>query len=159
MSNETPKANPRRTKSALKASLLVFLALAVVLAGIIVALRHKAAAPGIPVHIGGVDYHLEVAATTVQQELGLGGRVAMDRDRGMLFMSSSMDQRCFWMKDMHFPLDIIWVSGGKKVTHIEQNVSPSTYPRTYCYPAQYVIELHAGEITKHQIHEGEVLAF
>lgn len=106
--------------------------------------------------IDGRQYQLEIAATDSERSQGLGGRIGMAHDRGMLFQYANQGVRCFWMKDMHFPLDIIWLNSQSRVVKIEANVSPDTYPRQFCAsPAQNVIELNAGE--SRQLHIGQIV--
>jgi hypothetical protein len=111
--------------------------------------------------VNGRSFSLEVAQTEHARELGLGARASLPADHGMLFVFDHVAPECFWMKDMHFPLDIIWVSSDKKVVHIEQNVSPSTYPNSFCpvEPVKYVIELNAGMAARADIRAGESLDF
>lgn len=112
--------------------------------------------------VDGHKFSLEVAATTQAQTQGLGNRTSMPANHGMLFAFSGIPHvQCFWMRDMEYPLDIIWLSTDKQVTHIEQNVSPDTYPRSFCpsEPAQYVIELNAGTAKSAGIHVGQTLNF
>ena len=40
----------------------------------------------------------------------------------MLFRFSQAEKYSFWMKDMRFPLDIIWIKN-REVVHIEKNIS------------------------------------
>lgn len=110
-------------------------------------------------HASRSSYHLEVADTPAAQQKGLGDRSSLAQDGGMLFTFSVDDQRCFWMLNMHFPLDIIWASGAKRVTHIEKNLSPATYPQQYCAPAKYVIELNAGQAARNNLQVGQTLDF
>ncbi len=79
----------------------------------------------------------------------------------MLFVFEGVAVQCFWMKDMHFSIDIIWLDAEKRVVHIEKDVSPETYPRTFCpsKPAKYVIELSAGEASRSSIRPGQKLSF
>jgi len=116
-------------------------------------------APTLVAH--GHTYQLEVATTTIAQERGLSGRLSMPAKQGMLFSFNGEAQRCFWMKGMRFPLDIIWLNGRKQVVHLERNVSPKTYPETFCPPqlAQYVVELNAGQARIAGITTGETLKF
>jgi uncharacterized membrane protein (UPF0127 family) len=95
---------------------------------------------------GGQEVTLDIADTPAKQELGLGKRTGLAPDRGMLFIYDKPANPCFWMKGMQFPIDIVWLDAGKKVIQIEENVSPDTYPQTFCSakPAQYVIELFPG---------------
>lgn len=106
--------------------------------------------------IGGRQYQLEVVTTEQDKSQGLSGRVGMARDRGMLFQYANQGVRCFWMKDMQFPLDIIWLNAQNRVIKIESAVSPDTYPYPFCAsPAQNVIELNAGEARS--LHVGQIV--
>jgi uncharacterized membrane protein (UPF0127 family) len=107
------------------------------------------------------QYELQVADTTAERTKGLGGQNSMPANSGMLFVYAQPTKECFWMKDMHFALDMIWLDANKKVVYIAQDVAPETYPKTYCppQPAQYVIELHAGEAARQQVHSGDTLLF
>lgn len=106
-------------------------------------------------------YYLQVAADQTAQQKGLGGRISLPTNSGMLFWFSGQQQRCFWMKDMQFPLDIIWLDGNKRVVHEERDLSPATYPHTYCppEPARYVLELNAGQAQRAGIVPDEALTF
>lgn len=110
-------------------------------------------------HAGGTSYTLEIAASQTAQEKGLGGRASMASDHGMLFVFDTVKPECFWMKDMRFSLDMIWLDANKRVVHVEQNVPPQSYPNQYCpvEPAKYVIELKAGEVKRAGIVPGMVL--
>ncbi|HSW99950.1 MAG TPA: DUF192 domain-containing protein [Patescibacteria group bacterium] len=111
--------------------------------------------------IGTHAYRLEVADTMSTRELGLGNRPSLPTDQGMLFSFSHESVQCFWMKDMQFPLDIIWLDRGKRVVHIAHDVTPASYPRNYCpsNPAQYVIELNAGQASRATVQKGQALTF
>jgi uncharacterized protein len=110
----------------------------------------------------GHTYTLEIAHTASQQQKGLGERPSMLQDHGMLFAYGVSGRYCFWMKDMQFPLDIIWLDAGKRVIETRQNLSPSTYPESYC-PAKantrYVIELNAGQAAETHLEAGQRLDF
>lgn len=104
-------------------------------------------------------YRLASVSSESAQQQGLSGTKSLASNKGMLFIDNDVARRCFWMKDMNYPLDIIWVGAGKKITHIERNLSPSTYPKAYCADAQYVIELNAGQADKSSMSVGQVLSF
>lgn len=109
----------------------------------------------------GKRYRLLIADSEMTREKGLGGRKSLAQNQAMLFVFDQLGVRCIWMKDMHFTIDIIWLDGEKRVTHIERAVSPSTYPRTYCpsEPAKYVIEFSAGEVDRAAIRGQQKLSF
>lgn len=108
------------------------------------------------VSINGQKIGVIVADTPKERARGLSGREQLSDREGMLFEFSRPDEYCFWMKDMKFPIDIIWLGSNKQVVDIKSNVSPDTYPQTFCpnEPAQYVIEVGAGRANEWQISNG-----
>jgi uncharacterized membrane protein (UPF0127 family) len=104
---------------------------------------------------------LEFARNDQQRSLGLGNRTILPLDKGMVFVLPKGDPGCFWMKDMHFDLDMIWLNGDKQITKIQPNVSPGTYPQTYCspQPATYVLEVNAGLAAKNNLQVNQTLNF
>lgn len=104
-------------------------------------------------------YSLLVARTPEAQKRGLGNRNELPRNVGMLFVHDNVSPQCYWMKDMRFPIDIIWTDPHKTIVAIEPNVQPDNYPQTYCADAQYVIELNAGEAAKNNLHVSQKLSF
>ena len=111
--------------------------------------------------IGSRTYKLQVADTPSARSAGLSGRTGMDSDQGMLFAFDRPANQCMWMKDMHFALDIIWLSSDKRIQHIELGVSPDTYPQQFCpkVESQYVIEFNAGEAANAGLLEDQQLSF
>lgn len=108
---------------------------------------------------GSYEYTLEIVASKAAQAKGLGGRESLAQDHGMLFVFDKPAKQCFWMKDMRFSIDIIWLDSAKKVTSKVPNVSPDSYPMQYCGDAttKYVIELNAGEAKRAGIKLGNIL--
>lgn len=105
------------------------------------------------------SYRLEVVSDSAGQTRGLGGRAKMAKDTAMLFAYDGVAERCIWMKDMRFAIDVAWVGSDKRITHIVPDMSPSSYPQTYCAEAQYVIELQAGEMSKRKLLVGHSVSF
>ena len=92
---------------------------------------------------GSKRYDLQVATTPALQHLGLGNRASLSDHAGMLFVSSTPGERCFWMKNMRFSIDILWLSPADKVVSLQRDV-PIRSP-VYCASAQDVVELNAGQ--------------
>lgn len=111
--------------------------------------------------LGARAFMLDRADTAAQQEQGLSGRDSMARDAGMVFVFDQPGVQCFWMKDMHFPLDMLWLNASRQVVHVERDVAPGTYPKTFCpsVMAMYVIELNAGQTASAGIRPGDNLVF
>lgn len=105
------------------------------------------------VSLGGVEYKAIIVDDYATKAKGLGDRDDIGDDQAMLFVFDQPAQQCFWMKDMRFPIDMVWLSATSRIVHIERNVSPRTYPHSFCPPvaAKYVIETNA-----HQVHSAKV---
>ncbi len=109
--------------------------------------------------LNGKTFVLEVANTDATIKQGLSGHAPLADDGGMLFIFPTAGNYGFWMKDMLFPLDIIWINSNFQIVHVEQNLTPASYPTVY-YPnadALYVIEINAGQTAKLNIHEGDTV--
>ena len=64
------------------------------------------------------------------------------------------------MKDMRFPLDVIWLDADKAVVQVTADAKPSSYPQQFCADkSQYVVELPAGAATQAGVQPGQTLAF
>ena len=83
----------------------------------------------------------------------------LKEDQGMLFVFSYLDEHAFWMKDMKFPIDIIWLDSEKKIVSIKENADPKNFPENYqpTSPALYVLEVTDGFTKKHSLKEGDQL--
>ena len=102
------------------------------------------------IRIGGSDISVELARTSAEQARGLGGRSTLGAYSGMLFIFSDPTIPGFWMKDMNFPIDIIWISENRIIGVVE-NADPQigaaeSELKVYTPPSSVdsVIELHAG---------------
>jgi len=63
---------------------------------------------------------------------GLMFQEELPYDEGMLFVFDDSKKRSFWMSNMQFSLDIIWIDSQVNIVHIEKNVPPcnNTEPKT-----------------------------
>ncbi len=84
---------------------------------------------------------------------GLSNRAGLADNVGMLFVFNPPTMDGFWMKDMRFPLDIIWAGSDGTITTLYKNISPDTYPTSFypSVPATYVLEVPAGFADEHQV--------
>jgi uncharacterized membrane protein (UPF0127 family) len=99
---------------------------------------------------------LEYATTPRERTLGLSGRSFMPANRGMLFAFERPATQCMWMKDMEFNLDMIWLSPDRKILRILKDISPASYPKSFCADAtSYVVELNSGTSDKLGLHIGD----
>lgn len=109
--------------------------------------------------LGGEAFDVMVARTEAEQTLGLGGLSGLKPNEAMIFPYASDDSYGFWMKDMLFSIDIVWLDKNSKIVWIEKNISPNTYPSIYFprVPARSVLELSAGTASRLGIAVGSVL--
>lgn len=119
--------------------------------------------PETKIKLGGEKLHVLVAKTNYQQKKGLGGREELTPYDGMLFRFYPDYEVPMVMRDMQFPIDIIWLQNNK-VVDIEQNVQPEpdkSEPELTVYKpdqeSDMVLEVSAGWVKKNKIKEGDKL--
>lgn len=99
-----------------------------------------------PMHmeLGGERFTLQTAVTETERERGLGGRESLCKACAMLFVFETPGRYAFWMKDMRFSIDIIWLSHDR-VVFVAESISPD-FTGILDPPviADRVIELSAG---------------
>ena len=114
---------------------------------------------------GSKTYHLIVARTDAEKQLGLSGRTSLDKDTGMLFPFDRKDYYPFWMIQMRFPIDIIYIDDNKVVDIIPNAPIPQTNnpadlpiykPKA---PANYVLEINANQAKDNNIKGGDSVSF
>lgn len=103
--------------------------------------------------LDGTSIRVAIVGTEALREHGLSGYSGLAPDEGMLFVFEQDGTYSFWMKDMLFPIDMLWIDAQGRVVDIERNVSPDTYPQGFMpdSPARYVLELPAGFSQEHNI--------
>jgi uncharacterized membrane protein (UPF0127 family) len=115
------------------------------------------------VQIAATKIPVEIATSSAAHQKGLSGRRLLDADRGMLFIFSRPDRYRFWMPDMYFPLDMIWIQDNK-VVDIDKDVSNEFNPAapkfyTPSSAVRYVLEVNAGFSMRHGIRIGDAVTF
>ena len=105
------------------------------------------------VEIGSTTIPVEIADTEQSRIMGLSGRKTLPIDTGMFFVFDVIGRNEIWMKDMNFPIDIMWISDDFKIVESLQNVSPETFPQAFGRDvlSLYVLEVPSGFIVSHGI--------
>lgn len=90
---------------------------------------------------------------------GLSGADKLSENSAMFFVFDQIGDYGIWMKDMKFPIDIIWISDEYVINHIEKNISPDTYPKVFRsnIKSKYVMELNANFVDKYNLSVGDKL--
>ena len=106
---------------------------------------------------------VEVQVSPEGQVKGLSGRTQLEPGSGMLFPVQPAKLVQVWMKDMKFPIDIIWLDTNRTVFHIEHSLEPCGPDECPLYKpdgkAQYVLETVAGFSQKYNVTENTVVEF
>jgi hypothetical protein len=105
----------------------------------------------------------ELAVTAEARARGLMFREKIEEDQAMLFLFEDEDIHSFWMKNMRFPIDILWLDKEKTIVHLEVSVPPCLREPCPSYapatPAAYVLELRSGFAERHGLRESDRLEF
>jgi len=109
------------------------------------------------ISIGKVEINSFVSDTETLQEAGLSGWSGLEANQGMLFVFPTPGKYNFWMKDMKFALDMIWLNEKKQIIDIAENILPETYPKSFS-PSEnsiYVLEVPSGFCSQNNIVVGQ----
>lgn len=100
----------------------------------------------------GTVIQAEVVSSTAALSLGLSGRDSLPANQGMLFIFSEPGYYGFWMRDMRFSIDVLWLQGGR-IVELWENApaplpggQPSRYDPTQL--ADAVLEVPAGSTAR-----------
>lgn len=149
------------TRRPMKATVKVALVLFVF--GLIGIFFHRLYWPEASVTLANQTLRVQVADSLYRQIKGLGGRSKLAPYDGLLFVFSGAGEYGFVMRDMKFPIDIIWFDNGR-VVDIAPRVAPEPgvpeaelrryVPRK---PANLVLEAPAGWAEAHGLKIGDLL--
>lgn len=103
------------------------------------------------VKIGNLVVTAEVAKTPQVRSKGLSNRESLPQNSGMLFVFEKEERYSFWMKNMKFPIDIIWIDQDKQIADITHSAQPEpgvadNLLKNYrsSAPILYVLEVSGG---------------
>ncbi|MBU0545961.1 DUF192 domain-containing protein [Patescibacteria group bacterium] len=111
--------------------------------------------------IGGQELTVLVANNDKHLLKGWGDKKDMGLYGGMLFIYPTKTQHAIIMRDMQFPIDILWLSDGE-IIDIAPNVQPEMgraeellTPYFARLPSNAVLELSAGFVSNNEIKIGD----
>lgn len=115
------------------------------------------------IRVGSAELFVQYAATEATRERGLSGREPLGAREGLLFFFPVPAVYGFWMKDMRFDIDIIWIKDSRIIGVSERVPAPRTpnVPLPTYYPpstVDMVLEVGAGVAGELGIHEGDALS-
>ncbi len=107
----------------------------------------------------GLQIFVDIADIKPSRKMGLMYREKMGSNEGMLFVFDTEDYYSFWMRNMKFPVDMIWIDINKRVIHIEEDVPVCVGEACEFYhpskPAKYMLEINAGIASQGRIKIGD----
>ena len=111
----------------------------------------------------GVSIPVEVSDTPEKRSLGLGKRDKLEKGWGMLFVFEKRIPHSFWMKNMRFPIDIIWLDN-QRIVELAENVPPpqeGESPKVMepLLPSNFVLELESGRARALGLKVGQKLSY
>ena len=113
------------------------------------------------ISVAGSTLTVEIADSNEKRREGFSGKKSLSEGNGMVFVFEGDSRPSFWMKDMNFAIDIIWVKD-EKIVGIEKNVQPEpgvSEKNLTLYPApqaiDHVIEVNAGYSEKNNLEIGD----
>ncbi len=118
------------------------------------------------VSVSGHDFLTELAIDAAVQKKGLSGRDSLDQNQSMLFVFPAKSILSFWMIDMKFNIDLLWINDDK-VVGIERNMlapAPGTEDKDLLIyrspePANRVLEINSGLVDLYGIKIGDQLDY
>ena len=115
--------------------------------------------------VGEQTLGVEIADSAEEWSQGLSGRERLVEDEGMLFVFDDQVRRSFWMRQMRFSLDMLFIRDGR-VNEIVRNVpAPSgsqdgTEIRVQSQePADWVLEVNSGWAQEHGVKVGDEVTY
>lgn len=109
------------------------------------------------VKIGNAVVKIDVVDTPAERERGLSGHPGLKNDEGLFFIFENSGKYGFWMKDMLFSIDIIWINDREEIVYIKKNATPASYPEVFTptADAKYVLEVVSGFADENNISVGD----
>jgi len=111
------------------------------------------------IYIENLAVSVSVAETDAERKQGLSGVAELGELEGKLFIFEEEDFYSIWMKDMLIPLDIIWINNEYEIVHIEEQVSPDSFPKSFspAEPARFVLEVNSFFTDSFNINTGDMV--
>jgi len=115
------------------------------------------------IKVGNVTLDVQIADTPDRMTEGLQFQQPLPYSQGMIFIFPQTQIVSMWMKDMQFPLDMIWFDSNGDVVDIEKNLPPCSDNSTCAIyngqmqNAKYVLEVTGGFADKFNITENSRL--
>lgn len=121
--------------------------------------------PYAEITVGDKVVYARIAIKSEDRTRGLSGTEKLEPEEGMIFQFPARGVEAFWMKDMQFPLDMIWIDEGKVIDITADIPAPppgtpdsslTIYPSSA--PVTHVLEVNAGWAAANNITTGAAVS-
>ncbi|MEA3354961.1 MAG: DUF192 domain-containing protein, partial [Patescibacteria group bacterium] len=106
------------------------------------------------IKVGGVIVKVLVRNTVEGRRRGLSGYEKLEKNEGMLFVFPVALRHGFWMKDMNFDLDFVWIKDNRVMELVEGVVAPKKDEKpVWVWPkikVDKVLEVNSGWVEKNK---------
>jgi len=107
-----------------------------------------------------IAFQVEIADTPAKRQMGLQYRRQLAENEGMFFIFATDETQAFWMKNTPIPLDLIFISAGRRIVGIVENAIPfSLDSRSVSDKSRYVLEINGGLSKRHGFRAGDSVRF
>lgn len=99
------------------------------------------------VTVGDTRIPVSIADTKEEREQGLSGTESLTEGSGKLFVFETPGKYGFWMKDMKYDLDLVWIDAAFRIVGVTKHATVQSYPEVF-YPEKqvlFVLEVNSGE--------------
>ncbi|MFB6079188.1 MAG: DUF192 domain-containing protein [Halarchaeum sp.] len=96
-----------------------------------------------------------VADSGAERYRGLSGTASLGNGSGKLFVYGEEGERAFVMREMNYPLDVVFVGGDGRITAIRHAPTEEPPYREYRGRARWVLEVNRGWTTRHGVSVGD----
>ena len=111
----------------------------------------------VPIRIGSTSVEASIADSLPERIKGLSDTPFLPENVVKLFVFGAPGNHSIWMKNMNYPIDIMWATEDGTIVHIEESVAPETYPNqsfSSPTPAWFVVEANAGFVAQNTVQIG-----
>ncbi len=109
-------------------------------------------------------FSVTLAETLKEKQIGLSETRVLLEDEGMFFVYSNPTQASFWMKEMNFSIDIIWIDENLEIIGVEKNLEPCQNEKVckvFYSPQEilYILEINSGLSEDYDFELGDRIFF
>ncbi len=109
----------------------------------------------------GAKVKVEVASDLMEVTTGLMSRDKLGKDKGMLFSYGYDDYHSIWMKNMRFPIDIIWIDYDNRIVEVTRDAKPCLREPCAVYrpskKVKYALEVNANFTEENNVIPGQTV--